>query len=95
MDQTPTTPTITPRQFADLKQVPIPTVYRWIREGWIPVSRRGRRILIDRHEAERFELPVGVVPVGYRGMETMLTRSDLLWGAVATVYVGAHGKSAA
>jgi hypothetical protein len=68
-------------------------VYRHIREGWLPVTRTGRFIRIDRDIAATYELPVGVLMNGCRGYEHLMTRSDMLWGAAAASYVGAHGAA--
>ncbi len=85
--------TISPKEFARLRGLPLPSVYRHIREGWLPVTRAGRSIRIDRDTAVAYELPVGVMMNRCRGYEHRMTRSDMLWGAAAASYVGAHGAA--
>ncbi len=87
---------LTPKQFARMRGLPLPTVYRHVREGWLPVTRVGRSIRINREDAAAYVLPVGVVPHHRWGLpESLCPREEMLWGAVAAAYVGAHGGRAA
>jgi len=75
---------LSPTQFAEELEVPLPTVYRWLREGRLPATRgAGRRLWISRADAQAFRLPVGVVPPWYRRFPGVCPRSEMWWGALA------------
>jgi excisionase family DNA binding protein len=83
---------LTPAQFADAKHIPLPTVYRWLRLGWLPAERAGKRNLrIRREDAAAFRPPRGVVPHTWGLHPRLCPREAKLWGAVGAAYVGAHG----
>ena len=75
---------MTPAETARYLGVPSPTVYRWIREGRLAATRVSpRRLRISRDDADALDMPVGVAPPAWRGMEHACPRSELLWGSVA------------
>lgn len=74
---------LTPRQFAEELDVPLPTVYRWLQEGRLPATRgSGRRLWISRADAKAFRPPVGVAPSYYSWPE-VCPRSEMWFGALA------------
>ncbi len=82
----------TPAEVADFFEVPLPTVYGWLRGGHLPAKRQGRLYWISSDDIRAYNPPAGerIRPAA----EGESSRAGMVFGAAAVSRFRARNRRA-